>query len=199
MDLDSRRGGASGLRKWVSMHSVFGLVVIVLALYFAWKVPKQKHAFKGISGFGVRSALESNQNKQDGKVHAKKTVNKSEEKCRRVFEKLFGQRFPSVRPQFLKNPVTNKCLELDGFCPSIPTPLGRGLAFEYDGIQHARYRPHFHRHGPAEFVYQQKRDTWKDLKCQSEGIVLIRIPHFIPPEAFAAYIKRELQRHRVSF
>ncbi len=185
--------------KWLSFHSIFVAVVVCLALFYAWKAPKQKYPFTGISGLGVRAALDRVPPRRPAGLHKKTSprVNKSEEKCRRVFENIFRRRFPSVRPEFLTNPVTNKRLELDGFCPSIPTPLGRGLAFEYDGIQHAKYKPYFHRHGRPEFVYQQKRDSWKDLKCAHEGILLIRIPHVVTPENLRPFIERELARKGV--
>ena len=90
--------------------------------------------------------------------------------------------------------MTKKCLELDGFNPDIATPRGRGLAFEYDGVQHAKYSPYFHRGGAQDFVYQQKRDTWKDLKCREMGIMLIRIPHNLVPEDFEGYIRQTLRQ-----
>ncbi len=174
-------------RKWVNFTTLFGVFIIFAAIYYAWKAPKKKYPFRGISGLGVRSALA--QNKPPKKP---KRINKTEEKCRRIFETLFRHPFPSVRPPFLENPVTKKRLELDGFNPYIKTPLGTGLAFEYDGIQHSKFSPYFHRGGPEDFVYQQKRDTWKDLKCRSMGILLIRIPYNVVPEDLKTYIRRTL-------
>lgn len=105
--------------------------------------------------------------------------NKSEERCREIFQQMFGVKFKSVRPSFLKNPVTGKNLELDGFNSDIRTPIGKGLAFEYDGEQHSKYNRHFHRSGESEFQYQVKKDEYKDVRCREEGILLIRIPHYI--------------------
>jgi hypothetical protein len=175
-------------RKWVNFHTFFAVAVILAAIFYAWKAPKQKYPFTGISSLGVRSAL----TKTKKTPKKAKRVNKTEEKCRRIFESLFQHPFPSVRPPFLENPVTKKCLELDGFNPYIETPLGTGLAFEYDGVQHSKYSPYFHRGGPQDFVYQQKRDTWKDLKCRSMGILLIRIPYNVVPEDLKTYIRRTL-------
>jgi len=177
-------------RKWVNFHTIFVVLVLLVAIYYAWKAPKQKFPFTGISGLGVRQVTSKTKKPKKGK-----RVNKSEEKCRRIFESIFRQPFPSVRPPFLENPVTKKCLELDGFNPHIETPMGQGLAFEYDGVQHSKYSPYFHPGGPEDFVYQQKRDTWKSLKCKSMGILLIRIPYNIVPEDLDAYI-RQILRHQ---
>lgn len=193
--------------RWVSLHTVFVVVIVSIALGYAWKAPKQKYPFKGISGLGVREAIQKDKatnaatkraEQQTGPRRPKQArVNKSEEKCRSIFERLFQCRFPTQRPEFLVNPVTGKNLELDGYCADIKTPLGFGLAFEYDGIQHSKFRSYFHKKGPKEFIYQQKRDTWKDLKCRAVGVVLIRIPHFVPPEGIESYIKQKLTQKGV--
>ena len=44
-------------RKWVNFQTLFVAIVIVVAIYYAWKSPKQKFPFKGISGLGVREVL----------------------------------------------------------------------------------------------------------------------------------------------
>nr|QBK86678.1 MAG: restriction endonuclease [Marseillevirus LCMAC103] len=175
--------------RWVTVNAIFAVVVLAVALYYAWHAPKKKYPFTGIRGLGVRMVK-----KKKGGAKA----NKAEEKCRRIFEAIFGRRFKSVRPAFLKSPVTGKNLELDGFCPSIKTPLGMGLAFEYDGIQHSEYRPYFHRHGPRDFIYQQKKDSFKDQKCREMGILLVRIPHFIPSTELRTYIRTKLARAGVA-
>lgn len=177
-------------RRWVNLHTIFALVVILAALYYAWRAPKRRYPFAGIKGLGVRLLKRRPRAKRQ---------NKSEEKCRRIFEKLFRRPFKTVRPAFLKSPATGKNLELDGFCADVRTPLGQGLAFEYDGVQHAKYKPHFHRGGPREFIYQQKKDTYKDVRCREKGILLIRIPHFVPSEELERYIRGKLIRAGVPF
>ena len=125
----------------------------------------------------------------------KQKFNKSEERCREIFEETFGCEFKSVRPDWLKNPVTKQNLELDGFAPHIKTPIGTGLAFEYDGIQHSQYNKHFHPNGPDEFIYQTKKDSWKDLKCKENGILLIRIPHYVAYQDLERFIGQKLRRY----
>ena len=101
-----------------------------------------------------------------------------EEKCRKIFQELFKKEFRSVRPDWLKNLWTYQNLELDGYNPDIVTPLGKGLAFEYDGVQHSRFTPLFHS-CVGDFEYQVMKDSLKDEMCRDEGVLLIRIPHYV--------------------
>ena len=88
-----------------------------------------------------------------------------EEKCRKIFQDLFKKEFRSVRPDWLKNPWTYQNLELDGYNPDIVTTLGKGLAFEYDGVQHSRFTPLFHS-CVGDFEYQVMKDSLKDEMCR---------------------------------
>ena len=101
-----------------------------------------------------------------------------EEKCRKIFQELFKKEFRSVRPDWLKNPWTYQNLELDGYNPDIVTPKGKGLAFEYDGVQHSRFTPLFHS-CVGDFDHMWERHSLKDEMCRDEGVLLIRIPHYV--------------------
>lgn len=131
------------------------------------------------------------------KKKRKRRVNKHEERCREIFQEIFHRRFKSVRPKWLKNPATGKNLELDGYSSHIRTPIGKGLAFEYDGIQHSKYTKHFHGSNPKAFLYQTKKDEWKDLLCKKRGVKLIRIPHFVAYEDLERFIKNKLRRENI--
>lgn len=126
------------------------------------------------------------------KVKAKK-INKREERCREIFQSIFQKQFKSIRPKWLENPATGRNLELDGFCPDIRTPLGMGLAFEHDGEQHSRYVPHFHKSGAKEFIYQDRKDAYKDKVCKEKGVLLIRVPHYVVFEDLERYIRDQLR------
>ena len=99
-----------------------------------------------------------------------------EEKCRKIFQELLKKEFKSVRPDWLKNVWTYQNLELDGYNPDVVT---NGLAFEYDGVQHSRFTRLFHS-CVGDFEYQVMKDSLKDEMCRDEGVLLIRIPHYIP-------------------
>lgn len=161
------------------------LIVLAVAIYFIWKAEKRPYEFKGLTSRPVEI--------QPKKRARTKRVNKFEERCREIFEDIFDHNFPSTRPSFLKNPVTGQNLELDGYCPYIQTPIGTGLAFEYDGAQHAKYSPYFHR-SKKEFIYQTKKDSYKDAKCRQKGIMLVRIPHTIKYEKLEEFIEKKLAR-----
>ena len=63
---------------------------------------------------------------------------RTETLCRALLEKMLNVKLPKVRPKWLMNPTTKRCLELDMYAEDIK------LAFEVDGAQHDVYTPHFH-------------------------------------------------------
>lgn len=124
--------------------------------------------------------------------------NKHEERCREIFQDIFHRPFPSVRPDFLINTITGEPLELDGYCEDIPTPIGRGLAFEYDGSQHSKFTPFFHKN-PYQFAYQVKKDAIKSQICEKRRILLIRIPSFVAYHDLDRYIRQKLAQHKLVY
>jgi len=113
---------------------------------------------------------------------------KSESKCRDILEEIYPYKFPKQRLKCMEY------LELDGNCIEL------GIAYEYDGIQHSEYKPHFHRNGLIDLEKQQERDTRKDELCKMNGIYLIRIPHiysYNKPQELKEYIYSEL--HKAGF
>jgi hypothetical protein len=179
------------IRNILHLETLFIIGVAILLIYYIW-FAKDKNV-EGLNKilFSIKGG--GDYHPERPKRGPKK--NKHEERCREIFEEIFDCKFKSVRPDWLKNPVTNKNLELDGYNEEIETPLGEGLAFEYDGAQHSRYSKHFHKNGPDEFVYQTKKDSWKDLRCKDEGVMLIRIPDFVAFQDLERYIKQKLRRN----
>ena len=96
------------------------------------------------------------------------TGSSREEYCRLLFEKHTGYKFPSVRPDWLKQKRTGQNLELDGYCCELK------LAFEYDGEQHYKFPNVFHK-SRQDFNEQQDRDALKEALCIREGVSLLRI------------------------
>ena len=122
-------------------------------------------------------------------VDSSKKQSSGEAECRRVLQHLFSRPFPSVRPDFLRNPVTRggNNLELDCYCEELR------LAVEYNGQQHYKYVPYFHSSHEA-FRNQQYRDEIKRRMCQDNRITLIEVPYTIKTKDIAAYLVRELTK-----
>lgn len=97
---------------------------------------------------------------------------RSEKLCRKIIEELTQEKFPSVRPDFLKHDKTGLNLELDGYCEKLQS------AFEYHGVQHYKYCPRFfHKKGKYQFEEQKERDKLKIELCIKNNIKLIIIPY----------------------
>lgn len=86
--------------------------------------------------------------------------------CRNIFEEKFNAKFPKIRPIWMRSPITNALLELDGFNEDLK------IAFEYDGRMH--FEPMF---GEDALRDIQIRDSIKEKLCQKFGIKLIRISY----------------------
>ena len=115
---------------------------------------------------------------------------KGETECRNVLENAFDRSFGKARPNFLNNPVTggNFNLELDCYNPELK------LAVEYNGVQHYKYTPHFHKNNEA-FLNQKYRDELKRRMCKDNMITLIEVPYTIKVENIKDYLVKELFRH----
>lgn len=112
-----------------------------------------------------------------------------ERECRRVLQDIFKKPFNSSRPDFLRNPVTgnNFNLELDCYEPSLR------LACEYNGQQHYKYVPYFHKN--RESFYNQKyRDELKERMCRDNNIHLISVPYTIKINNIEEYIVHNLKK-----
>jgi len=102
-----------------------------------------------------------------------------------TLERIYGVSFPTVRPNFLKNPETNRNLELDCYNEQLK------LAAEYNGEQHYKFPNRFHK-THSEFMCQVKRDRLKAEMCELQGIHLISIPWSIGHSLIPDFIKYHL-------
>ena len=106
----------------------------------------------------------------DSSPKKKKVVkdSKGEIICRDYLENRFNMSFPKIRPDFLRNPVTggDYNLELDCYNDALK------LAVEYNGVQHYKFSPFFHKNNEA-FLNQKYRDEMKLYKCKEQNIKLI--------------------------
>lgn len=75
---------------------------------------------------------------------------KSERLCRKYFQTFLGYNFPKRRLECMEK------LELDGYCEELK------LAFEYQGLQHFKNIPYFHKNEDS-LKKQQERDKEEKL------------------------------------
>lgn len=111
-----------------------------------------------------------------------------ERECRRVLQKIFGKQFKNCRPDFLRNKVTGGIfnLEIDCYEPSLK------LGVEYDGQQHYKYIPYFHKNKES-FRNQQYRDELKLMLCRENRVNLIRVPYTVKIPEIENYLRKHLQ------
>jgi hypothetical protein len=119
---------------------------------------------------------------------SEKNDSKGEIETRKVLESIFRQPFNKARPSFLLNPVSggNHALELDCYNSNLK------LAAEYNGEQHYKYIPFFHKNKEA-FLNQKYRDDMKYRICKEKGIDLIIIPYTVKIEDIYSYIFDQLR------
>jgi len=127
-----------------------------------------------------------------GGAPREKKYSKGEAECRRVLEGYFGIPFKSCRPDFLRNPVTgNQCnLEID--CYNAQMRLG----VEYNGQQHYKYIPFFHRNKEA-FYNQKYRDDMKRRICRENGITLVEVPYTVKHGDIERWLLRALKQRGI--
>jgi hypothetical protein len=114
-------------------------------------------------------------------------TSKGERECRRVMEKIYKAPFRNMRPIWLKNPKTNRCLELDVYNPE------KKIAVEYNGKQHYEW-PNFTNCSYEEFKNQLYRDKVKKHICKKHGVHLITVPYTIPIKNIEKFIRSRLPK-----
>jgi len=117
-----------------------------------------------------------------------KKESRGEAECRRVLQKYLQKPFPNRRPDFLRNPVTggNYNLELDCYDENLR------LAVEYNGAQHYKYIPYFHKNKEA-FLNQKYRDELKRHLCKENKITLIEVPNTVNLNNIESYLLGKLR------
>jgi hypothetical protein len=156
--------------------SIAIIVILIVLFYIAWK--------RKTINVSVDKPLSFMQ-KAGEKAPKSKAPNSKEEKCRDIFEALTGRAYPTVRPNWLKNPKTNRNLELDGFCADLRS------AFEYNGKQHYEYPNAFHK-TREDFDKLVQRDRIKVQTCRDYGVDLLLIPYYLETSDLESFIEQHL-------
>ncbi len=165
------------------------LIVLVVGIIWWFLSRSNKYEYTGIQKYHKHaSALSQFVKHFTGQKKQKhKRINKTEEMCRTIIQKVYGKPFPSVRPDFLRSPMTRKNLELDCYNEELR------IALEYNGQQHYTFTAHFHK-SKKNFYSQVHRDDWKRKRCRELGIRLIEVPYWVIPIDLEDYIIRELKK-----
>lgn len=119
---------------------------------------------------------------------------KGEVICRNYLQRKFNKPFRKIRPDFLRNPVTGGDYNLELDCYNDELKLG----VEYNGVQHYKFSPYFHRNKEA-FLNQKYRDEMKRVKCRDAGVMLIEVPYTVSHDEIERYIDNELEKLNFRF
>ena len=176
--------------RWIkrSPWAWFGLIILafltlyVFSDYLEDKKDEIQHLVKK-----VRSPKQLGQTDTESQSVQEPKESKGERASRAAAERIFGKSFIKVRPDFLRNVVTNHNLELDVYNEELK------LAIEYSGRQHYEFVPFFHKNYEA-FLNQKYRDEMKKNKCKEQGIQLIEIPYTVKLEDIESFIRIESKK-----
>jgi len=163
------------------------IIICIFVLIIVFVITKAK----GIKGSWTPK------NKLDPFIHHSMSLNipdeneidsEGEQICRKFMRDTVGvlfkdkngnpEPFRKARPDFLRNPVTSGeggksfNLEIDCYSPKLK------LGVEYNGAQHYKFIPHFHKNKEA-FRNQQYRDELKRRMCNDNNVTLIEVPYTI--------------------
>lgn len=208
--LVSNMGKGKGLRRLFNIDVLFYSIFIIFVIYFFLKehdfinfeIP-YKNVLKGTK----QSVNKKNKSKRNTKRGVRKPraprsktgkKNVHEERCREILQSIFGVEFKSIRPPWLKNPSTGKNLEIDCYSSNVRTYDGRiiKLGCEYDGAQHRKVTPFFHK-SDKDFEYQVKKDLYKSMICRKRGVILIHVPDTVAYSDLDRYIRMRLRQERI--
>ena len=174
-------------KKWEDNGMIFLVVIslVFLCIYAIFRVGKRgsfsEHAYESI---WIDEIKATQQNKQ--KPTKQRQDSAGEIICREYLQQRFNRPFNKIRPDFLKNNVTGGYnLELDCYNPELR------LAIEYNGVQHYKYTPYFHRNKEA-FMNQKYRDEMKRERCRMNRIHLVEVPYTVPRDKIESYLESEL-------
>jgi hypothetical protein len=155
-------------------------------IYNPYKKNKNKGVLDYIDSMGNSSRTTFDHDKKPQRDSSGET------ECRRVLQKHFRRPFTKCRPNFLNNPVTGGHfnMELDCFDSELK------IAVEYNGAQHYKYLPFFHKNKEA-FYNQKYRDELKTRMCRDNGIILIEVPYTVKVQDIERHIINELRKHSI--
>ncbi len=173
------------------------IVIFLIAIYIGYN--SSNSDIKGIINKYEEAISEYNERYSDSQEEFKiserkqkgfKYQSKGEYKCQEVLENYFKKPFVNVRPKWLKNPETMKCLELDCYNEEVK------VALEYNGIQHYKF-PNGISKSKEDFDKQVSRDNIKKVICEARGVILIVVPYTIKHDNIENFIIDSLKKYNL--
>jgi hypothetical protein len=144
---------------------MWGVILLILLLYVCLA------ARKGFTGGRdiVKDLQTSPRTKSEARVVAE-------------LERLTGEQFPTVLPDFMK--WKGKRLELDGYCEKLK------LAIEFSGPLHTKWFPA--KESYEKYAARVETDRKKKELCKAAGVDLIVIDMALPPRHYRDYLASRL-------
>jgi len=169
-------------------ETILTISIVIIVLYALYSYLTGK---KGTWSQNVYYSLYDSQPRQPNNYYQRSNGtkdSKGEIECRIVLEEIFNTSFSKARPDFLRNVVTGGLhnLELDCYSDKLR------LAVEYNGIQHYKYVPFFHKNKEA-FLNQKYRDYMKRQLCKENRVTLIEVPYDVKISDIRSYIINQLK------
>jgi hypothetical protein len=121
-------------------------------------------------------------------IRSKRTKFSREEKVRRICEQIFFPlKFPSIRPDWLINHLTGKCMEIDLYNNDL------NLAIAVMGEQHNIWIKHFQTY--KEWLGMKDRDILKATILRKMKIRLLYVPSIkkLPDECLEEFIMKNIK------
>ena len=177
----------SELKQWYNYHGLkyfailSGIIIILLFISNIYNGSEGKYSWY----------RENNKNNSNFSYSFNKDdafTSKLELKAKFILEDIFKTNFTKIRPDFLRNPVTGKNLEIDLYNDQLK------LGVEIDGTQHKKYTPFFHRN-KDHFYTQMYRDEIKKMQCAKHGITLINIDYDVGDKNLRSELVKQLRLH----
>ena len=104
--------------------------------------------------------------------------------CKAAMEKMFGVPFKlNTKPDWLRNPKTNRCLEIDVYNEDLK------IGVEYHGPHHYNFPNRFNRNDLDKFIYSCYKDNIKLDICDENSVYVITVPYTVRFDLIEEFIR----------
>ncbi len=154
------------------------IISIIIIIFFAIHGDRKKNNLQRVSVDIGNKIIQKTERK-------KSKISSGEKECKRVLENFFSREFTKIRPDWLKY-KKGWNLEIDLFNKDL------NLCVEYQGAQHTKYIPFFHKTF-QDFIDQKDRDIFKKNEIEKKGFIFIQVSHLIKIKDLEKWLYLELK------